>query len=234
MLWEAQVVTHIGRVFAILGVAFVTAMVHSWIVPIITQEPAESAGQADRLHALISGNGQGSPVAPHGTDAGEAADSTTDASSGQTGIEEGSSDGAPPDSEGGAEPTDGALIASITLEQVLAIYREHIEQDTGQVVLIDARGQEGAYARGHIRGAEHMTASMLLDADERAQQLVSMILPEQTIIIYCGGGDCDESKNLRTVLVGELGFANVWIFHPGYPALVEAGLPVVSGETPIG
>lgn len=230
--------THIARVFAILGVAFVVAMVHSWIVPILTQEPAETEGQAARLDSLISGGGQGDGAGEHseGTDGDGSrvapADSPTVDGSDASGGDPESSESA--DGAGETEPAQGELIASITLEQVLALYREHIEQDTGQVVLIDARGQEGAYVEGHIRGAEHLTANMLLDADERAQQLISMILPEQTIIIYCGGGDCDESKNLRTVLVGELAFENVWIFHPGYPALVEAGLPVVSGETPIG
>ena len=132
----------------------------------------------------------------------------------------------------GATPP-GALDA-ISLDDLRTLYDEHITPNTGLVVLIDARGKEGAYQQGHIVGAEHLTANMLLDGDPRGLELVSMLMPEQTIIVYCGGGDCDESRNLRTLLVNDFGFENVWIFHEGYPALVEAGFPVVSGDSPIG
>ena len=53
--------------------------------------------------------------------------------------------------------------------------------------------------------------------------------PEQIIVIYCPGGECDASE-LVSIRLQERGFSNTHILKPGYPGWVEAGLPTEAGS----
>lgn len=97
---------------------------------------------------------------------------------------------------------------------------------SGRVILLDARSAE-EFTQGHAEGAFHLP----FDAFERGQQpeVVSLLDPAQTIVVYCEGGDC-KSSNLVATVLAEMGFADVRVFTRGYPAWVEAGLPIEEGE----
>ncbi len=220
--------TSVMRAFSIIGVAMVAALVHSWLVGItIAAEGNEKTAQ-ERFEEL-DGSGNGADlVDPVGQDP-DPIDQTD-----------------PAQGTGGPVVGDPNAVSDpslhIPLSLVRKIYADHIEQMTGEALLIDARGTEGVYEQGHIWGAEHITTDILMDdhpvsyagVPMGAQERMALVSPDQWVIIYCGGGDCDESENLRTLLVDSFGLTNVWIFEAGYPGLEKAGLQTIGGSTPFG
>lgn len=221
--------TSVVRAFSILGLALVVGLIHSWLVPIsIAAEGNEQTAQEriDRMQG-DSGNGDDPAGQVESTDPGDPAN--------------GSGNGEPRGGEPSADAVTDPKI-HLSLSQFRMLYERHVKQMTGEVVLIDARGTEGVYEQAHIWGAEHITADIFLEnltivysgASMSAQDRMRMILRDQWVIIYCGGGDCDESENLRTLLVNSFGLENVWIFEAGYPAWEDAGLPTAQGSSPFG
>lgn len=105
--------------------------------------------------------------------------------------------------------------------------------DRGQaegIFFIDAR-HAGEYAAGHIAGAMHLPPEAF--GGPPPAKAVDY-LSGQIVIVYCGGGLCDASKNVAKYLQ-QLGIpAAVYVFEDGYPAWADAGYPTETGPDPLG
>lgn len=244
----------IVRAFSILGLALVAALVHSWFVPISIAAGGNDDAARQRARELM-GEPSGDPSSGANNNAGASSgstggseDSPTDPGAGEQPDQGGTADvQEQPADDGASDPiASGERVTDsdihLTLAELRTLFERHIEPMTGEVLLIDARGIEGAYEEGHILGAEHITTDMIRDDEQvlfmgapmSAQERIQMAPLDQMVVIYCGGGDCDESENVRTLLVDSFGMTNVWIFEAGYPAWESAGLPTIEGSTPFG
>jgi len=94
-------------------------------------------------------------------------------------------------------------------------------------VFVDAR-TAGEYAEGHIPGAVHLSFDDVFKDPGLAKQFDDRGLP---IVAYCGGGDCDLSRNLAFSLI-DAGKQRVLVFLDGTAGWTAAGLPVTKGPQP--
>ena len=96
----------------------------------------------------------------------------------------------------------------------------------GEAAIVDARRVE-EYAEGHIPLAFSIMPVQFVPGGV-PPAAVEMMDPEQPVLIYCQGGQCDDSKNVG-IKLRELGFKRLHIFDDGYPAWVDAGYEVEKG-----
>jgi rhodanese-related sulfurtransferase len=97
-------------------------------------------------------------------------------------------------------------------------------------LIVDARRSD-EYERGHIPGARSI-AIWERDADEKIGALQKEALPfDQVIVVYCSGGDCQDSKIFSEKLA-LTGFYNIYVYKDGFPDWEQRGLPVHKGKTP--
>ena len=128
------------------------------------------------------------------------------------------SDPAPTSPSG--DPTQPAPLSFyIDVAQAQALF------ESGEAVFADARPLD-QFEAGHIEGAEHLDPDAFFGGAE--PDFVYLYPPEQIIVIYCPGGECDASE-LVSIRLQERGFSNTHILKPGYPGWVEAGLPTEAG-----
>lgn len=83
--------------------------------------------------------------------------------------------------------------------------------ETGQVVLLDARAKT-AYDLEHIPGA------LSLPTESKPEDFIAFALkhPKDTVVVvYCGGDNCDQSKELADKLRNDLGYTNVRVMTGG-------------------
>lgn len=97
----------------------------------------------------------------------------------------------------------------------------------GYAVFIDARSRE-LYDDGHITGAYYLN-------HYQSQKLIDGIRPDleaaDVLIVYCGGGSCEDSILLATSLISEYGFPHerVHVYLGGYKEWKAGGNPVTKG-----
>lgn len=100
-------------------------------------------------------------------------------------------------------------------------------------LFLDAR-RSSVYENGHITGAENV-AVWEHDADARIQSILGRSAGneeyDRIIVIYCSGGDCNDSVRLAEKLA-MVGFFNVYLYRDGYRAWMESGLPIRRGKNP--
>jgi rhodanese-related sulfurtransferase len=114
----------------------------------------------------------------------------------------------------------------IEFEQVREDFEDPRTQ-TAQFVFIDARNQT-EYDEGHIPGA-------LLCDHYRLEHTLEAVLPfalqAEKIIVYCTGGECEDSGFVCGDLV-EAGvrFDVLYLYEGGWHEWKEAGMPVEGGE----
>lgn len=111
------------------------------------------------------------------------------------------------------------------LEAGLAVVRRL--HAANAAVFVDAR-TAGEYAEGHIPGAVHLSFDDVFKDPELAKKLDDRGLP---IVAYCGGGDCDLSRNLAFSLI-DAGKKRVLVFLDGTAGWAAAGLPMTKGPQP--
>lgn len=90
------------------------------------------------------------------------------------------------------------------------------------VIFLDARIDE-EFRAGHVPQAYHLNSSLFGTA--ASAETMKVLDKSQPIVIYCGGGDCDASKNLAILLQGA-GFTRLHIIEQGFPEWVSKGFPV--------
>lgn len=104
--------------------------------------------------------------------------------------------------------------------------------DSG-VLFLDAR-RTSVYDQGHIAGARPFSV-WESDIDEKVKKLFAergdARDQEKAIVIYCSGGDCEDSHMLAQKLWG-IQFNNVYVYKDGFPDWQKRGGPVHSGSNP--
>jgi rhodanese-related sulfurtransferase len=95
-------------------------------------------------------------------------------------------------------------------------------------VFVDARDRD-FYIAGHIPGAVHLHH---YDSAKHIEEVRPILEAAFMVIVYCNGGDCEDSINLALDLVTSYGIPNenVQVFEGGMDEWKAAGLPVVAGE----
>lgn len=119
----------------------------------------------------------------------------------------------------GPEPTGGDATPRVepynlvTLDEVVRIVAD--TSRFGLDVVLDARNDR-AFARGHLPGAIQCDPYNL---DSTFDYALSMALGAERVVIYCHGGNCEDSYLLAQELVGHGVFAErIYIFKPGWEA----------------
>lgn len=90
------------------------------------------------------------------------------------------------------------------------------------VIFLDARIQL-EFDAGHVPQAYLLNSSMF--GTPAADEAMKALDPSQPVVIYCGGGDCDASKNVA-ILLQQAGFRQLHIIEKGYPEWKELGFPI--------
>ena len=100
----------------------------------------------------------------------------------------------------------------------------------GDVSFLDAR-RTSVYRDGHVAGARPFSV-WEADVDEKVKGFYGEGHdPGAPIVVYCSGGDCEDSHMLGQKLFFA-GFNNVLVYKDGYPDWVRRGLAVAKGEKP--
>jgi len=110
--------------------------------------------------------------------------------------------------------TDDALFKPITIKQAEALF----QQDNA--LFADARSLI-AFERQHISGALHLDPHAI---EQWSDEMMTRYPPEQIIITYCDGTNCDLSKLLAEKLTW-LGFEQVYYLDNGWTQWQKRGLP---------
>ncbi|HEV8657005.1 MAG TPA: rhodanese-like domain-containing protein [Thermoanaerobaculia bacterium] len=100
-------------------------------------------------------------------------------------------------------------------------------------LVLDAR-RTSVYEQGHIAGARPFSV-WESDIDEKVNKLYEerndpreQLKP---ILIYCSGGDCEDSHMLAQKLWG-VQFNNVYVYKDGFPDWQKRGGPIHTGSNP--
>ena len=97
-------------------------------------------------------------------------------------------------------------------------------------LFLDAR-RTSVYEKGHIAGARPFSV-WESDADDKVKALLAENRDQkQPIVIYCSGGDCEDSHMLAQKLWGVF-FNNIYVYKDGFPDWQKRGGPVKSGGRP--
>ena len=105
-----------------------------------------------------------------------------------------------------------------------------MEQGDTSIVFLDARDEDG-YADDHVPGA------VLVDhyrQDKYLPAVMPRLMSAQSIIVYCSGGDCEDSRFLASSLVYEDGLSSdiVFVYEGGIEDWIAKGKPVRKGDEP--
>jgi rhodanese-related sulfurtransferase len=101
------------------------------------------------------------------------------------------------------------------------------------VLFLDAR-RTSVYEQGHIPGARPFSV-WESDIDDKVRKLFDERgdprEQEKPIVIYCSGGDCEDSHMLAQKLWG-IQFNNVYVYKDGFPDWQKRGGAVHTGTSP--
>jgi rhodanese-related sulfurtransferase len=92
-------------------------------------------------------------------------------------------------------------------------------------MFIDSRSLEH-FKAGHIENAIRIEAAMFKSGDPPELGLVPR---SAIVVIYCSGGQCDESENVAKLLTNS-GYQTVYVLHDGFPGWKALGYPTATGE----
>ncbi len=116
-----------------------------------------------------------------------------------------------------------SLGLDITIPQAFGLFQQ------GGIMFLDARRKD-EYEAAHVEGA------LLLSTEHFGRGTIPATIgfldKTQPVVIYCGGGACDASKNL-VIMLQNFGFTKFHIMTDGFPAWQAAGHPVAQGPSPI-
>jgi len=132
----------------------------------------------------------------------------------------------PPPSSGASTrfpPHPDKASAEISGDDAEALHKE------GRLFL-DAR-RTSVYADGHIPGSRNFPV-WESDIDARVKAFFDEGLDQNApIVIYCSGGDCEDSHMLAEKLY-MVGFNALYIYKDGFPGWTKRGLPTHKGANP--
>ncbi|MGA1193263.1 MAG: rhodanese-like domain-containing protein [Kiritimatiellia bacterium] len=107
----------------------------------------------------------------------------------------------------------GMITASLDEAKIIVDSFSHIVLDARKTVDFEA---------GHLPGAMSLP---LLEFDAAFGGIAPLLTPDQPVMVYCSGKECDESIKLGEILI-EAGYTNVTLFAGGMIAWQEAGFEV--------
>jgi rhodanese-related sulfurtransferase len=188
---------------------------------------ADLARRHDRILLKLPEPPPLEPVKPAST--GQTPDATTDTAPAGTQPESGTpADQASVPAATGETPTAQPAQAAttpaelpkghITISQAWSLYEQ-------QAFFVDARRKD-VYVEGHVANAFRADMASFKSS---TPAWVSGLPKDMILVVYCNGGDCDESEHVAKLLYAS-GFTAVYIMHDGYPAWKAAGHPVETGE----
>lgn len=106
-----------------------------------------------------------------------------------------------------AQPAPAApLPGQLTAEDILL----HLKN--GSARFVDAREQH-EWVEGHFRGAIHIPASAIYASIDR---VVREVPPNEKLIVYCGGGDCEASHHVADALKNDFKYQDVTVYVKGW------------------
>lgn len=114
-------------------------------------------------------------------------------------------------------------------EKALKWFKDMPTSD-GLVVFVDAR-PDLEYEEGHIPGALHVDHYR---QDEYLPAVMDRLEAAQVIVVYCNGGDCEDSIFLSNDLIYEHGlpYEHVFLYEGGMKDWNAKGRPVRKGDAP--
>ncbi|MEM8757053.1 MAG: rhodanese-like domain-containing protein [Planctomycetota bacterium] len=101
--------------------------------------------------------------------------------------------------------------------------------ERGLADFVDAR-RPSEFEEGHILGAMNITPGMLATGTPAAIE-AGFLTEDRPIVVYCGGGDCDDS-HVVVQRLQEMGFMRTHVFTGGFPEWQNADLATGSGPDP--
>lgn len=115
----------------------------------------------------------------------------------------------------GRFPAHGQPFVEITGEAAAWLH-------TRSALFLDARRSKD-FAQGHIAGARSFPVWESEVVRERVGELVAEGRdPSLPVVLYCSGGDCEDSHMLAQTLFGA-GFENLLVYRDGFPDWLKRG-----------
>ena len=109
-------------------------------------------------------------------------------------------------------PHPNVAAVEITNEDAMQLWHE-------KAIFIDARRTD-VYNSGHVKGARSMPV-WEADIDDRVRDFFNEVTDQQQpIVVYCTGGNCEDSHMLAEKLWGA-GFENVLVHTDGFPGWLK-------------
>ena len=110
-------------------------------------------------------------------------------------------------------------------------FMEHVRR--GDATFVDARNPE-EYHEGHVIGAINIPATR---KEEHIADIMTLLPPDQRIVIYCGGGKCEASNTIYEFLMSFPQFnsnqQNVRVFEAGWEFISKhPEIPTKQGSMP--
>jgi rhodanese-related sulfurtransferase len=132
--------------------------------------------------------------------------------------------GAPGGSDRTFAPHPDKPWVEVSGDDVAALHRR------GDVPFLDAR-RTAVYRDGHVAGARPFSV-WEADIDDKVKAFFAEGHdPSGAIVVYCSGGDCEDSHTLGQKLY-MAGFDNVLVYKDGFPDWEKRGLAVAKGDKP--
>ncbi len=119
-----------------------------------------------------------------------------------------------------------AVLETEELSQLL----EFLSPEEGGILLLDARDPE-SFARQHIPGA------LVVDhyhQEDYLPELLPSLSHASMVVVYCNGGDCEDSLFLAHDLVYQYGLMPevIHVYEGGLEAWVQSGLETAGNPSP--
>lgn len=208
--------------------------------PAMAEDAAAVANEPARTDEPAAGGARTAPPhAPAPAAAAGARDTAATAASGKPTKAPGTpaqGAGAPQGTNGAAGATPPPATAPAVVAPAIPESREPIEgglaivrrlYEAKAALFLDARSPE-EFAQGHIAGATNLPFDDVFRDPAVLEKLEDKGRP---VVTYCGGGDCDLSRNLAFSII-DAGRRRVLVFTGGLPEWQQAGLPVATGAQP--
>jgi len=113
----------------------------------------------------------------------------------------------------------------IQFEELVKVFRDPATSQ-GLNVFVDAR-KEDLYEEGHIPNALHCSP---YETGEHLDEVVARSNGVERVIVYCGGGDCEDSIFLcRELIEAGVPYDLVFLYSGGWQEWTDNNLPVQSG-----
>lgn len=117
-------------------------------------------------------------------------------------------------------------LQAVTHDEVVHWYRDRRYAE-GSFVFVDARNEQ-RYGSGHIPGAHLFNHYR---ADEHLAALLPVCLIAEKVVVYCAGGDCEDSESAAGLLLNAgVSPEKVFVYPGGVTGWMAAGLPLETGE----